>query len=91
MGRMLDVAQAAKRLGVCERTVRRMIANESLPAIAVGAGLQRKSWRIDSDYLEDAIRRDPTRFPGATPVDPGIPGDSSRTPEGDGREPLTRR
>ena len=55
---MLDVAQAAKRLGVCEETIRRRIRTGEIPAIRVGAGGSRATYRIPEAYL-DLTRKTP--------------------------------
>lgn len=44
---ILTVAQAAKYLKVCEKTVRRLISNKELSASRVG-----KSWRIQKSDIE---------------------------------------
>ena len=44
---ILTVSQAAKYLQVCDKTVRRMIANNKLPAYKLG-----KSWRIKKNDIE---------------------------------------
>lgn len=54
--RMLDVAQAAKRLGVCEETIRRRIRKGLIVAVEVGAGGSRKTYRIPEAHLESARR-----------------------------------
>lgn len=53
---MLDVAQAARRLGVCEETIRRRIRSGSIPAIDVGDGGLRPTWRIPEAYLIETKR-----------------------------------
>ena len=44
---MLTLREAAQRLNVSEKTVRRLVANRELAAVRVGAQL-----RIDADQLE---------------------------------------
>jgi DNA (cytosine-5)-methyltransferase 1 len=50
---ILTVAQAAQYLQVCEKTVRRMIANRKIMASKIGS----RSWRIKKtdidEYLHD--------------------------------------
>ena len=45
---LLSVAATAERLGVSDKTVRRLISSGVLPALRVGAQL-----RIDPDELDD--------------------------------------
>ena len=54
--RMLDVEQAANILGVCAKTIRRMIARKEIQAIRIGAALGRPTYRIPRAWLEDFKR-----------------------------------
>jgi excisionase family DNA binding protein len=52
MGQKLTVRQAAERMGISARLVRRLIASGQLPAYRVGT----KVIRIDSDDLRKAVQ-----------------------------------
>lgn len=53
---LISIAQAAERLGVCGKTVRRRIADGSLTAYRVGPRLL----KIDVADLDDVLRPIPT-------------------------------
>jgi excisionase family DNA binding protein len=54
---LYTVAEAAKILNVCEKTVRRLIKHEFLRAIDVRQGIDgRALWRVTPADLEDFIR-----------------------------------
>ena len=54
---MLDVAQAAKLLGVCEETIRRRIREGEITAINIGReNGKRARYRIPEAFLEAAKR-----------------------------------
>jgi excisionase family DNA binding protein len=48
---LVSLAEAARALGVSERTVRRLIAKRQLPAYKVGG-----QWRVDLDEVREALR-----------------------------------
>jgi excisionase family DNA binding protein len=48
---MVSLAEAARALGVSERTVRRLIAKRQLPAYKVGG-----QWRVDLDEVRETLR-----------------------------------
>jgi excisionase family DNA binding protein len=52
MAQKITIADAAKEFGVCERTVRRRIADGTLPAYRVGP----RAIRIDVDDLGALLR-----------------------------------
>ncbi len=54
---LLSVAQAAERLSVSEKTVRRLIARGELPAVQLGG--QRGPIRLDERELIAWLYRDP--------------------------------
>jgi excisionase family DNA binding protein len=54
---LYTVAETAKILKVCEKTVRRLIKNEFLRAIDVRRGIAARAlWRVVPADLEDFIR-----------------------------------
>jgi excisionase family DNA binding protein len=61
MGKKLDTHAAARRLGLCVETVRRLIRRGILPAVKKG----RYRWEIDEDRLNDIF----TSQADATPAD----------------------
>lgn len=67
MSRYLTVAQAAEMLCVCERTIRRAIADGRLSVLRVGSAV-----RIDGDVLEATFAAPPPpagpRTPPARPT-----------------------
>jgi excisionase family DNA binding protein len=48
---LVSLAEAARALGVSERTVRRLVAKRQLPAYKVGG-----QWRVDLDEVREALR-----------------------------------
>jgi excisionase family DNA binding protein len=48
---LVSLAEAARALGVSERTVRRLIVKRQLPAYKVGG-----QWRVDLDEVREALR-----------------------------------
>jgi excisionase family DNA binding protein len=48
---LVSLAEAARALGVSERTVRRLVTQNRLPAYKVGS-----QWRVDLDEVREALR-----------------------------------
>jgi excisionase family DNA binding protein len=48
---LVSLAEAARALGVSERTVRRLIAKRQLPAYKVGG-----QWRVDLEEVRECLR-----------------------------------
>lgn len=79
MGRPMDVASAAKRIGRSPSHVRRLIEAGKLPAVNVGTGAHRPTWRLDSDVVDTFVSRNPHEYPdGARDFDPDTPEDHLR-------------
>ena len=62
---LFTVAQAAKYLKVCDKTVRRMIASKELVASKVGS----RSWRILKDDIDDYLNATSTGQEGADTIE----------------------
>jgi excisionase family DNA binding protein len=52
MGRLMEPATVAERLGVSDRTIRRLVDQGLLPAVKVG-----KQLRFEPERVEDWIRQ----------------------------------
>jgi len=48
---LVSLAEAARALGVSERTVRRLVTARRVPAYRVG-----NQWRVDLDEVREALR-----------------------------------
>jgi excisionase family DNA binding protein len=48
---LVSLAEAARALGVSERTVRRLVTARRVPAYKVGG-----QWRVDLDEVREALR-----------------------------------
>ena len=71
---LMTVPQTAQRLNVSEKTVRRLIEAELLPALRVGGSV-----RVDRGELEDWLYQDPGVPPSGAPDAPAVrraPGDA---------------
>lgn len=78
--RLLTIQQAAERLRVSRRTVRRLVDEGRLPVIRMG--LTARGWRIDPLAVERFIREEQERWPSRkhpTPATPRVRGSSSST------------
>jgi len=78
MGRPLDVATVAKRIGRSPSHVRRLIESGRLPAVNVGTGRLRPTYRLDSDVVDAFLEANPGRFPDAGDFAPDTPEDHVR-------------
>lgn len=62
---LLTVAQAAKYLKVCDKTIRRMIASEKLVASKVGS----RNWRVRKKDIDDYLNANSTGKKGADTIE----------------------
>ena len=62
---LLTVAQAAKYLKVCDKTIRRMIASEKLVAAKVGS----RNWRVRKKDIDDYLNANSTGKKGADTIE----------------------
>ncbi len=61
---LVSLAEAARALGVSERTVRRLVTAGRVPAYKVGS-----QWRLDLDEVREALR--------SAVIPPSLPEDSA--------------
>jgi excisionase family DNA binding protein len=61
---LVSLAEAARALGVSERTVRRLVTAGRVPAYKVGS-----QWRVDLDEVREALR--------SAVIPPSVPQDSA--------------
>jgi len=52
---LLTTTEAAARLGVCERQLRELVADGTIPTVNVGREGKRKSYRFAPEHLADFI------------------------------------
>lgn len=54
---VMTVSEAARVLGVAEKTLRRAIEAGELQAMRVGRGAERAHWRVTQDQLVEYVER----------------------------------